>query len=306
MRRATSSLTLLVDHSPVHWSSVLLKVCACQACVRACVQWSRVECAIKMHCRMPQLMLCAPPPTPPTQQWLLAVLKEVTAARRTPPGSIDSSVKFWVSNSVTQPLCALLRTCVDVLSVTALIALHPLVVTCTICCPPPLPSLADCPWMPHLSRHTHWSSCWDRPSSQSGSLHTSCVCRARVAIAKPRPLSPTHSLQVTPPGSAGALPAADLGLRTSSAGCLCLPAAGVCGPDLWACHRREVPSAAVPGELCPLGGHWGGVDCKPLPPGCAEGRGRGRHGCHDQLLPPPDAAQPTNTAHGGTSTAQGL
>ena len=35
VRRATSSLTLLVDHSPVHWSSVLLKVCACErACVR--------------------------------------------------------------------------------------------------------------------------------------------------------------------------------------------------------------------------------------------------------------------------------
>ena len=74
-------------------------------------------------------------PTP--SQWLLAVLKEVTATKRAPSASIDSSVKFWVANTVTQPLCALLRTCVDVLSVATPIVLHPTVIPSLSPPPPP-------------------------------------------------------------------------------------------------------------------------------------------------------------------------
>ena len=114
-----SSLTRLVEHSPLHWSSVLLRVCV------QCSGPAQHIAGCQNSCPVP---LPFPSPSPSPQQWLLAVLKEVTSTKRNPPGSIDSSVKFWVANSVTQPLCALLRTCVDVLSVAASVVLQPLVI----------------------------------------------------------------------------------------------------------------------------------------------------------------------------------
>ena len=131
VKQAVATLSRLVDHSPVHWSSVLLKVCVCLCvCVFVCVCVCVCVCdalqSAKTHA------LC---PTP--SQWLLAVLKEVTATKRAPSASIDSSVKFWVANTVTQPLCALLRTCVDVLSVATPIVLHPTVIPSLSPPPPP-------------------------------------------------------------------------------------------------------------------------------------------------------------------------
>lgn len=283
-----SSLTRLVEHSPLHWSSVLLRVCV------QCSGPAQHIAGCQNSCPVP---LPFPSPSPSPQQWLLAVLKEVTSTKRNPPGSIDSSVKFWVANSVTQPLCALLRTCVDVLSVAASVVLQPLVI--------PSPPLAECPWMPPLSRHTHWSSSWDRRPSLSGSLHTSCVCQVRDVVAKPRPsASPTPCRSLHP---AVLVPCLLQALVSGRA------AAGVGMFQVLefasqTCGRSTVESSLVQlFQVCPS---WQGTGQgrwpSPSLPGRTEGEGWGRHVCPERLLPPAPAAQPSHGPPGGTSAAQGL